>query len=41
LLAGDNVYGSTPALTEAWLMAYAPQGTSRALNAKARRLPHL
>jgi len=25
LLAGDNVYGSTPALTEAWFMAYAAQ----------------
>jgi hypothetical protein len=24
-LAGDNVYGSTPALTEAWFMAYAAQ----------------
>lgn len=25
LLAGDNVYGSSPALTEQWFMAYAAQ----------------
>lgn len=25
LLAGDNAYGSTPAQTEAWFMAYARQ----------------
>jgi hypothetical protein len=25
LFAGDNVFGSTPASVEAWLMAYAAQ----------------
>ena len=29
LLAGDNIYGSTPALTEAWFMAYAAQARAR------------
>lgn len=29
LLAGDNVYGSTPASVEAWFMAYAAQARAR------------
>lgn len=28
LLAGDNIYGSTPASLEAWFMAYAAQARS-------------